>query len=370
MSHSTTLVVIRGAGSAAEAEEMLDDLLEPFNENLEVEEYVDWLTEEGVQSAINFYKDNPQFCTGEGGDGPLVPYDFEDAESSRLVAAKHQWIEHAVGSYCGSSRDRGTSRLKEDGSWEFGYTTNFNQRARWDWWALGGRWHGFFQLKEKVSIGSQPIPEWRKSVGSAFEDRKEGAAEIPVQDGTEQAILGLSGVGGDDPSDNFEGKADLALKGDIDFEAMRTLQAHIAEQEYDKYEEATKGIEIGRSFEVVRDEIAAGRELTQDVMDEARKAYWSQPWIKALQEAKLIGFFSNPVEIWSKSREEYVQRARDSAISTFAVLLDGEWYERGQMGWWGITSNEMDEGEWFAKQSALIEDLPDDVYLALVDVHV
>jgi len=40
------------------------------------------------------------------------------------------------------------------------------------------------------------------------------------------------------------------------------------------------------------------------------------------------------------------------------------------MGWWGITTNEKADDEWNNEFQKLIEDLPDDTLLTLVDCHI
>lgn len=66
------------------------------------------------------------------------------------------------------------------------------------------------------------------------------------------------------------------------------------------------------------------------------------------------------------SKEEYV--AQNHGFSTFAVLMDGEWYERGKMGWWGVVSNEDDE--WTTRFEELLTDVPEDTLLSVYDCHI
>lgn len=58
-------------------------------------------------------------------------------------------------------------------------------------------------------------------------------------------------------------------------------------------------------------------------------------------------------------------------LYTFFALLspEGEWFERGDMGWWGMVSDEKEEGDWekisravYAKYSAH--------HIVLVDIHI
>ena len=48
-----------------------------------------------------------------------------------------------------------------------------------------------------------------------------------------------------------------------------------------------------------------------------------------------------------------------AAFTTFAVIKDGKWYERGEMGWWGVVSDEKNKDEWRAQFANLIDSLPD-----------
>ena len=52
------------------------------------------------------------------------------------------------------------------------------------------------------------------------------------------------------------------------------------------------------------------------------------------------------------------------------VTPDGEWVERGEMGWFGVGSNEMDKDEWDAKFHEYLKTLDKDIILTQVDCHI
>ena len=54
----------------------------------------------------------------------------------------------------------------------------------------------------------------------------------------------------------------------------------------------------------------------------------------------------------------------------FCFVIDGEWIEKGQMGYWAITSNEMSDEEWSDKMITFLEKLPEDSECYLVDFHI
>jgi len=60
----------------------------------------------------------------------------------------------------------------------------------------------------------------------------------------------------------------------------------------------------------------------------------------------------------------------DKGFSTFAVLWDGQWSERGEMGWFGMASNEKPKDTWGEEFSRLVTALNDDAVCVLVDVHI
>ena len=55
---------------------------------------------------------------------------------------------------------------------------------------------------------------------------------------------------------------------------------------------------------------------------------------------------------------------------TFAVLKDGQWYEKGSMGWFGMSDNKMEDEEWNLEFRRLIAELPPETPLTLVDAHI
>lgn len=50
--------------------------------------------------------------------------------------------------------------------------------------------------------------------------------------------------------------------------------------------------------------------------------------------------FSDNVDKYQISEDEFVRQAGDASFVPFAVVKNGEWYERGNMGWWAIVTNE------------------------------
>lgn len=191
-----------------------------------------------------------------------------------------------------------------------------NPNAQWDWWVIGGRWDKFFAFK-----------------------------------GIGPGVTGSRGAQGP--------------KSMIDFEKMRNSRAKEEGEMWDKVHGILSDHPPVRPWEAVRDA------LGMDKIEEARLVYREQPGIMALNKASMEDrTLPWSVDGFLVSREECTEAAALSAVTPFAVLKDGTWYERGDMGWWACVSNEKDPKEWGKQVQDLIEGLPDDTMMTIVDCHI
>lgn len=235
------------------------------------------------------------------------------------------------------------------------YST-YNPDSKWDWYEIGGRWNGFFALKP-------------------------GATGLPVKPHYSEAA---------NPPDKA-GRTDQARKGDIDFDLMRTEAAVQAAQEFQLLQDATEGIEpLTESWEAVmrralgglaetyfsEENIPTSEETDKEIhvrISQAREERNRHPFIQAMRAAGL-SLWGDPYETYCLGHEdpmtEYIRRARASATSTYAMLIDGEWVARGEMGWFGMSRDDLDRETWGTKVAETIDGLPDDTLLTLVDCHI
>lgn len=68
--------------------------------------------------------------------------------------------------------------------------------------------------------------------------------------------------------------------------------------------------------------------------------------------------------------KEQFQARHNKSLTTFAVVKDGKWYERGSMGWFATVSNEKDESLWDVEFEKLLSEIPDETLLTVVDCHI
>lgn len=201
-----------------------------------------------------------------------------------------------------------------------------NPDRKWDWYQIGGRWSGFLKLKEGAE-GQNGKRSWMNKL-----------------------------------EETQAGFCDSALKKDIDIEGMRDLKGKEASDRWDTINSITGG-QQWEPWDVVRERVGS--------VDEAREVYNSQEVLKTIRndpEGKNLIFWD--ADEFLMSKEDYVKEYRDSAIATFAVLKDGVWYERGEMGWWGCVSDEKEKDAWNAEVSKLIDSVSDDTRITVVDCHI
>jgi hypothetical protein len=199
-----------------------------------------------------------------------------------------------------------------------------NPNAKWDGYQVGGRWTGFFKLKHLGKTGGP---------GIMTKAAKPGYADVAYK----QAV-------------DFEGmRADACAEAKAQWEAMHAIiEPHIA---------------AFIPWDKMRDEVHPGN------IDAAREAYHAQSANVAKNTSENDNIRWASVEPFLCSCEEYIERARNKAICTFAVLKDGQWYERGAMGWWGMVADDKGD-EWPKQFNELLDSLPDDTLLTVVDCHI
>lgn len=210
------------------------------------------------------------------------------------------------------------------------YTKRTNPNAQWDWWQLGGRYSGWLKMKPRASgqVGNKGL------MGSCMNDGP--------------------------------GWVDSALKRDIDFDGMRDKDGNEAAERWDKA--AAAKVAAGFSADATWDSWDTVRERHPGAIDAARDEYHAQPILKAVKEA-----LDNPfrgVDDLLVSREQFIQQARDRALVTYAMIKDGQWYAKGDMGWWGMSTDDMTQDEWNRKVNEMIDGLPDDTQITIVDCHI
>lgn len=221
-----------------------------------------------------------------------------------------------------------------------------NPNAKWDWYIIGGRWSGYFRAKDK---------------------------------NCENNGLGKPGVFENIPKPGYY---DQILKGNIDIEYMKNHAYNKAKTNYEIVQNLFGG-EIPK-LEIKWKDMFEGDYKDMD-SDKRRSIYHNQEGnlkLKSLKDTMMMNskgrkmnedeklIYWLELDDFQCTKEEYCIQAMNAVIPTFAILKDGEWYEEGKMGWWGVAHNEKDENKWQEEFNKLFDSLSDDTLITIVDCHI
>jgi hypothetical protein len=193
-----------------------------------------------------------------------------------------------------------------------------NPNAEWDWWVVGGRWTGFFTVRPAMPFSDS---EWAN-----FMRHSKG------------------------------NKADSCRWGDVDVAAMEAAAREAASLDFAKWEPCFTTHGRPETWESVSGRIGD--------IEEARRVYHGQPALKAYRE---IEKWDDPMGM-GFDRDAYVARKTRACVVPFAILKDGVWHEKGDMGWWACVSNERPDWTEFAR--GILDGLDPNVTVTLVDCHI
>lgn len=280
----------------------------------------------------------------------------------------------------GDNWNGGDWTKNDDGVWE-NFST-YNPNSKWDWYQIGGRWSNYFKLKPNARM-----TEMAEALGMTFGEIQTLAtlkdknltkfhSTVDKYKGKEDAIkavVRLFNSAVDKYSDQTE-------KGTIDIEGMRNDSKENALAHYDLVSSAFNG--AIPKLDLVWSELVAEVGTVDGVtIDGQRDRYGNQSAMLILKtkqnDTKLTDEQKSAISGWGFdlgdyqiSREQYGENASKRAMMTYAVVKDGEWFQKGKMGWFGMSKDEMTEDAWIEKFNELVDSASDDTVFTLVDCHI
>lgn len=347
MSHFTVLVITESA-------EDVEKALQPFHEyectGIEDEHVIDVDKTEEVNEWLA-----RQLFVGVNKNSGKEDYEYraENAEKNleagyktmtqqEYIAAQGKDLDAEIADYHGFE--------KKNGVW----TRYTNPNAQWDWWTIGGRWSGLLRVKP----GAEAVKGRPGLMGSEYS--ADGVDQCRLGDLDMEAMLAESRKNIEEGRrETFakiveRAKEDASLSWVLEtdgFEKWDLLSAQAGDAE--KYLRSlweTQG-KPGSFSDFIDSEKAEGC-----------------PRATTLRLAGSVGYGS----MFGITPGKTLQQALDSAValSTFAVLKDGKWYERGSMGWWCMVADEKDSDAWQQEIQKLLEGLPPETVITVVDCHI
>jgi hypothetical protein len=385
MSHFTVMVKVSPEQlimSSNDVEEAVERMLAPYQENnmgdcprefMEFQELESEYLEEyenQVQTRVvfpdgttksqhhsEFYFEDPD------DDSPFPSKKFQCPEDCELkdipFKELYSTFEEFVEKYHGEKE-----RDPEHGL--YGYWENPNKK--WDWYQIGGRWRGMLRTKEGVEKGY---------------GERSGVAVMSAQDNGDP-----KGYLEDQPHE-----ADYARVGDIDFEGMDLeVDLKIDEwwekyQKYLQFEEfiEREGYKRGERWptnDEVEEHLGWDEQEYRDIsfMDhEVHQAFYKLGIRKPKKDENGKNVENPETGKWEWEEDEPVtiedlktKHRHRWEFGTWAVLDAEGWKEKGEMGWWGFSSESVEEGQEWSKSfvDAFLKNEDPDTLIVIVDCHI
>lgn len=313
--------------------------LEPFDENISVDPYKTYWDSDTLEHWESILRETTTM-RGQGEERQEVEYPPE-----QVLTQDEYTLEDMVRVYHARYRDNDEhakeDELQIDDGGIFEWST-YNPKSKWDWYKVGGRWTGYFKLKPGT-------------------DGEVGRPSLMTE-----------------PAKN--GYVDAARKGDVDVDGMRDDAGEKAASVWDRVHAVISHLPEALGWEehfVGRLKLAEAGE-DEYTIEQAREEYHAQPRVVALKEwneslpdeEKVVGWFGPGVEDFQVCRDEYIRRARDSVLAPYAYLYEGEWHAPGKMGWFSSSETAGEQRRFQREFNDLLDSLPDDTELTLVDLHI
>lgn len=361
MGHTLTGIIVRGPRTANGALRKAKKMLAPYAH----------LNEDDV---LHTYEPHE-----------LLPFiDNDDTLAGKTLEEINASPEHRAAlaatigsSACGDS----TAGVFENGV--YGYYDTAKPDARFDYYALGGTWRGFYTATTEAT----------------------------------DYLLGEESHLSTEPLADATHRADVIRRADIDFTAMREALAHQARTEYDAYEANTRGLTAPEPLSLICARIALehldfandpehtgsnahiyrpahpgdlnalssdnlrrwethaglylhhlGNTEATAALHAARTAYYAHPWVRAVAATGRRMRTDVPNEVpfvAAGDRDAYVRLRQEEALSLCEILDGDNWYMRESEALSG-TDGEARTGQ---EMAAMIEDLPPNAWAVVMDLH-
>lgn len=210
--------------------------------------------------------------------------------------------------------------LNQSGVWEEWST--YNPDSKWDWYEVGGRWDGYFLLKNGK-------------------------------------------------------RANVCRKGEVDTEGMMKESYNRAIAHYNLVASCFPDNKIPR-VDLKWNDDEAWKPYNCPDSDAKRAIYWTRPPLLALQEARESKRLTKEQQdclIWvdledynDHTAESYATKVSRASIVPYCLVEKGEWYQKGRMGWFGMSFDE--STNWDEQFHAIWNKIHGNTTVTAVDFHI
>lgn len=246
-----------------------------------------------------------------------------------------------------------------------------NPNAKWDWWVIGGRYSSRFAAAYAPEKDTENFETCFLCHGSGMRNDAIGQAHR-LQD----PAYTCNGCGGKGQSLKPEYKwrsiGNIARWGDVDMAGLKAKFVNARRETVDgiqkKFEAAVTGYGLQAGFDADKTANAVWLGLPEP----RPRGYEYVEWLKTQPNGDAAAAY-HKADPWGligtaegQTIEEWVAAA--PPVSCWAIIKDGKWAENGQMGWFGISTD--DKADWNEQLQAILDTIRPDQFVTMVDCHI
>jgi len=249
-------------------------------------------------------------------------------------------------------------------------TKRTNPNGKWDYWTLGGRYAG----RLKPGYDPEKDPENQERCFLCYGSGKR-CDEIGNDQRVKDPSYTCNGCRGTGMTAKWPSKwkdvGNTARWGDLDIPALKVSSVE-SRREFVENMRIESGLSP-EDFETGHLARKAGHQVWLELPEpRPRGADYSQ-WLRGTQPYGELAAKVRIADTWNDidtpdgmSIADWIETA--PPLSAYAVVINGKWCARGEVGWFGISLGE-DDG-WPVQFESILASIPEDHHVAFVDCHV
>ena len=106
-------------------------------------------------------------------------------------------------------------------------------------------------------------------------------------------------------------------------------------------------------------------DAVNDILNANAKWDWWSAWKVEEHETSI------PLKNGGEVASALIQNVDIDKITCWAIIYNGEWLEKGKMGWWGESdTTNKSENEFFLKMRNILKSLPNNTKITLIEGHI
>jgi hypothetical protein len=308
-----------------------------------------------------------------------VPEGFEEIKMSLSEAGVS--IPEWIADYHGMKTLRAGETPDYLGDHKYGYVTvdddgrivsvtkRTNPNGKWDYWTLGGRYSG--RLKPHYDPEKDPDNQEPCFICDGTGRRDD---EIGREQRLRKPEYRCNGCDGKGTRPKWPSKwtdvGNTSQWGDLDMEALRVSSVATRRAWIDEMRSGA-GLTM-EEFETGHRARNAAHLIWQELPEPRPRGPEHSKWLRSTQPDGDLAAKVCIADTWNDidtpegmTVADWIETA--PSLSAYAVVMNGEWLSRGEMGWFGVSTGETDE--WPEQFAHILSTIPDDHYVAFVDCH-